>query len=132
MKLNRYGWLFLLCATTSPTFAAAPVIPGWYSLALNALSINIGLTLCRDLFPQYAAANDIAYKESIFSAVDHEKLFRFLVPKEQMKEYPQLLEESKKSAANSLMSSTPEKREAVCRDLGKNIMKVTEELSGRL
>ncbi|MFA7292435.1 MAG: hypothetical protein WC023_09330 [Rhodocyclaceae bacterium] len=131
MKLNRFGWLFLLCTTASPSFAGAPVIPGWYSLALNAQSINIGLSLCRDLFPQYAAANDIAFKESIFSAVDHEKLFRFLLPKAEMEKYPQEMEKMKKAAAESLMSSTPEKREAVCRDLAKNIMKVTEELSAR-
>lgn len=131
MKLPRSSWLFLLCATTSPSFAGAPVIPGWYSLAMNAMSINIGLSLCKDLFPQYAAANDSAYRESIFSAVDHEKLFRFLLPKAEMEKFPQEIEKLKKAAAGSLMSSTPDKREAVCRDLAKNITKVTEELSAR-
>ena len=136
MKLIRFVWLFLLWAIASPTSLAAPTIPGWYPLALNAHSISMVLTLCRDRFPQYAAANDIAYKDSIFSAVDHEKLFRFLVPKEQRGELPQLLpqllEESKKVAINGFMGSSPKQQEATCRDLSQNIGKVTEELSGQL
>ncbi len=132
MKLVQFGWLLLLWANASSTSAAAPVIPGWYSLALNAHSISTVLSLCRDRFPQYAAANDIAYKDSIFSAVDHEKLFRFLVPNEQRRDVPQLVEESKKVAINGFMSSSPDKQEGVCRDLSQNIGKVTDELSGQL
>jgi len=83
--------------------------PSWYHLAIGATSFNIGIDFCKTRYPQYHAANEIAYRNSIFSAVDYEKIFRFLVTKEERVNYqPKLLQALKDKFTKDLSETPPE------------------------
>lgn len=104
--------------------------PSWYYLAIGATSFDTGIDFCKNRYPQYHAANELAYRNSIFTAVDYEKLFRFLVTKEERANYqPKLLQSIKDGFTKDLSETPPEKLELQCKNIAARIIEVSDALS---